>query len=447
MSGFDGAIVMTGRSSLNIINPEAIETLVRELVSYLPSEQAPEYQALAIVALKPAIYSCSDLFKLVTELPDGSPAWLTPEKLARGTYHRFAPREDERSFRALERIDWLAMWLNAGFLGHVRIRTRALPASWFRGLRHIRDLEDAIARARHDLAAWVPRRQEAVPERWRDITWMVRHGALVARPIRPDSSLVWYELMTAEALVAEAMLMEHCLNRSSYRTELQAGRARFFSLRTPAGDPQLTLRVPKNGLWEAYRHRNRAPREQDTAAVKGLLDEIAQGMQSPTGATNALPYDADQRERELSFESFIWLLRSQDVELSRKAPVSEDEIEQLIASWLAGAGSDLMVLYDRLLDELSHSHDGEAGEPSDDDAESDAFHHVESAIRDMEPTPLNLRRVRNWCRNWTSSAGHEALLTKFWDLLDAAEQAQYLKEARETWIPEVVQDWLGERCV
>ena len=126
----------------------------------------------------------------------------------------------------------------------------------------------------------------------------------------------------------------------------------------------------------------------------------------------------------------------------------DDElIASRIATWLEGPDDDLMDLYERLFDELSHSHDGEVGEPSDGDPMSDTFHHVESAIRDMEPTALNLRRVMNWCRNWTSSAGHEALLTKFWDLLDTEQQAQYLKEARETWIPEVVQDWLGERCV
>lgn len=62
----------------------------------------------------------------------------------------------------------------------------------------------------------------------------------------------------------------------------------------------------------------------------------------------------------------------------------------------------------------------------------------------MEPTLLNLQRIIGWCQGWSSHAGHEALLTTFWDMVSPEQQARYWIEANQQWIPEVIEGWLGE---
>lgn len=437
---------MAAKVTLNIINPEAIEAFIRGMVNYLPEDKAPEFQEWAIAALTPAICSSPSLFKAVTELPEGGPAWLSAEKLAHGTFHRFAPREDETSFRDCARIYWLATWLNVAFMGHVHIRGRALPASWFRGLRHIRNLEDAIGQARRDLAAWAPDRQEGVSARWHDARWLVTSGAMVARSHRPDRGLIWYELMKPEALRAEAALMVHCLHGSTYRAELQSGRARFFSLRTPDGTPQLTVRVPMNGRWEAYRRRNTSPRAEDKAAAQALLDEIATEPRPLAKGLVIAPDDADQWDRQRSFESLVWELQSRDQELSRREPKSEEEIHQLVAAWLAGPGDDLEELMVQVMEALGASQldDADGAADRDPDIDSKAYHLVEAAIDELEPTLLNFRRVRAWCWSYTSDAGHRALLTTFREMLSDQEFEGFRREALSCWGADIVREWCWE---
>ena len=440
------ACTMTASVPLNIINPEAIEAFIRGLGNYLPEDNVPEYEGWAMAALKPVICSCPGLFQPASELPDDAPDWLTPEKLAQGTLHRFAPRDEEACFQDLSRIDWLAMWLNVGFLGHVNLEARGLPGSWFRGLRHIRNLEDAVLQARRDLNAWAGEETDGVPARWCDVRWLVTSGAMVARSVQPDSGLIWYELLKYEALKAEATQMVHCLYRSDYRGELQTGTARFFSLRTPDGDSRLTLRLPKQGQWEARRRRNMPAREEDLEAVRALLDEIGTSTAPIVESTALTPYDEDQQDRERCFRRVVWDLQSRDEELCRRENRSEDKIQRFIEDWLAGPGDDLEELLVLLREELGAPQvdDLDGSEQGDPDIDSKAYHLVEAAIADMGPTWLNFQRVRRWCWSYTSYDGYEALLTTFRGMLSSEEFAQLRREALKFWEPEFIEHWFWE---
>ena len=437
---------MTASVTLNIINPEAIEAFIRELGNYLPEDKVAEYQGWAIAALKPAICSCPKLFQPVSELPDDGPAWLTPEKLAHGTFHRFTPRDEEECFRDLARIEWLSLWLTVAFMGHVHLRARVLPASWFRGLRHIRNLEDAVSKARRDLKAWATNGPGGPLSRWCDVRWLVASGAMVARAVRPDSGFIWYELMKPLALQAEATRMAHCLYRSTYSAELQDGTARFFSLCSPDGSAHLTLRVPKNGPWEAYRRRNMPARDEDLEAARALLAEIGAGNTPIADSAPAAHHDEGQWDREWGFNSLVWDLKARDSELTRREYRSEDAIQRFIEEWLAGPGDDLEELMVQLREELGapqvdHADcDGE-GDP---DIDSKAYHLVEEAISDMGPTFLNFQRVRGWCWSYISYDGYDALLTTFRDMLSKEEFAQLRREALKCWDGDIVRQWFGD---
>lgn len=121
---------------------------------------------------------------------------------------------------------------------------------------------------------------------------------------------------------------------------------------------------------------------------------------------------------------------------------SDERLEQLIEIWIAGPDDNLDNLSSTLMSALDEGKTG--GETS---TQFDAFYYVEAAIRQMEPTPLNLHRIIGWCRGWSSHAGHEALLTTFWDMLDPDQQAQYWTDANQQWLPEVIQGWLGEDVI
>ena len=437
---------MASSGTLNIINPEAIEAFIRDRVNYLPQDKAPEFQDWAVAALKPAICCCPSLFEPVTQLREDGPAWLTPKKLAQGTFHRFAPRDEEVCFRDLARIDWLAMWLNVAFMGHVNLQARVLPGSWFRGLRHIRNLEDAVLQARRDLNAWAGEEADGVPARWCDARWLVTSGAIVARSVRPDSGFIWYELLKYDALKAEAVQMAHCLYRSDYRGELQAGTARFFSLRTPDGEARLTLRLPKHGQWEARRRRNMPAREEDLEAVRALLDEIGTSTAPIVESTALTPYDEDQQDRERCFRRVVWDLQSRDEELCRREYRSEDKIQRFIEDWLAGPGDDLEELLVLLREELGAPQvdDLDGSEQGDPDIDSKAYHLVEAAIADMGPTWLNFQRVRGWCWSYTSYDGYEALLTTFREMLSDDEYERFRREALKCWDAEIVREWFPD---
>ena len=440
------ACTMTASVPLNIINPEAIEAFIRGLGNYLPEDNVPEYEGWAMAALKPVICSCPGLFQPASELPDDAPDWLTPEKLAQGPFHRFAPSDGDACFRDLARIAWLSLWLNVAFMGHVHLRARALPPSWFRGLRHIRNLEDAVVRARRDLKAWAKDGPDRPFSRWCDVRGLVASGAMEVRAVRPDSGFIWYELMTPLALQAEATRMAHCLYRSSYSAELQAGTARFFSFRKPDGTAHLTLRVPEDGPWEAYRRRNLPARADDLEAARALLAEITASSAPRAHTAPAAPHDEGQWDRARAFTSLVWDLQARDEELTRREYQSEDKIQRFIEEWLAGPGDDLEELLVQLREELGappmDDLDGE--EEGDPDIDSKAYHLVEEAITDMGPTWLNFQRVRRWCWSYTSYDGYNALFTTFRDMLSDDEYEDFRREALKCWDADVVRNWFPD---
>ena len=146
-----------------------------------------------------------------------------------------------------------------------------------------------------------------------------------------------------------------------------------------------------------------------------------------------------QQEAE---ESADIRMTSTEARMAGVSHPTEERLEQLIATWIEGPNDNLDDLSSVLMNALDETKPGgEASTPFD------TFYYVEAAIRQMEPTLLNLHRIIRWRRDWASHAAHEALLTTFWDMLNPEQQARYWIEANQQWLPEVIQGWLGEEVI
>lgn len=113
----------------------------------------------------------------------------------------------------------------------------------------------------------------------------------------------------------------------------------------------------------------------------------------------------------------------------------------MVLEWMAGPDDDLMSLQEALLLDHSWYEGNDMASDRDDDALARAIDIIEDAIPQMEPTPLNLRRVRRWCKNYTLPAGYEVMLTRFSTLMTDAEWQRCYRTASSLFDVDVVAAW------
>lgn len=131
--------------------------------------------------------------------------------------------------------------------------------------------------------------------------------------------------------------------------------------------------------------------------------------------------------------------RQQDIRLMDR---SDDEIASVVAEWLASPDDNLISLQERLLLDQPWC-DGDTSADQGGDALAKAVGIIEDTIDRMEPTPINLRRIRGWCQNYTLGAGYEALLTRFAGLMTENELREYHRAASSAFQAEIVEAWQG----
>ncbi len=389
---------MSAVSGPNIINPEAIDELLQLIL-------LPRWYEVGRRALLRPLLNAWPLCVEVTELPNQRPPWLTTERFAQGRFHRFDVLHLPDGHPQRARLANLARWQMRACLHHYG-RLGRLPGSWFRGLSHLRTLEDAEAMAARDLGLWKKRLAKRDTDITRDL---LTAGDLVTHGEPAGDGRQWYELMSTAALRHEATQMRNCLHRAEYRVEMRNKVARFFTLRDQCLAPCLSLRVATaNCMWIGEGRRGYEVTQADLEAINVLVCGLA-GIRPVA-------------------EYFVPLLERPD-----------HKIEAMIAEWVE-SGAKCFTELEALLLRDQPPDDAEAMEK----AGAEAMAWIERTIPKLEVSTTNLKRLMRWCGVSTLPAAYGALLSRFARKLPRPELAHVYREALDLFGEEQTAALAGE---
>lgn len=410
-----------------IINREGIDACILSMTRAWPRE-------LALRALRKPVLNAPELYRPVRTMLESPPWWLTETMLENGAFYEFRIDPCPERSPVLRQWRLIDRWLELSNRHRPDPDTRE-GRKWIKRLNHIRTFDEGVAIAEREMTRWT-KTQDGVPP-------PPAEAPVIRRIIDVPDGRVWFELLNDSAVIDEGGMMMNCLrDRSAAQSQRQ--RSRIFSLRGNDISEHVTLACDKLSPLTAYRRLNRPIEERDRQPIRLLCEALAEEDRQ-NGVVNpslALGFESFLRFRPDLTGNVCRVGRTARVETVKLLDRPYNEIDEVVRDWIAGPDDDLESLLGLLLQDQEGWSDEDA--PSDEysNADSEACEIVEGAICSLEPTPLNLQRIRGWCASYTLPAGYEAMLTRFSHLLSEEEYRACRAEAVSLFIPEIVSEWL-----